>query len=287
MVTIVLVHGAGDTAAVWNEVQQDLPVPSLALDLPGRGRNPSDLSRVTVDLAVRRAVADIVELTSGPIVLVAHSIGGAVSPGILALLGDRAVHVVHIAAVAAAQGELPLAVASLEFLDHILADADALREALRGATLADGARTVARRAPSDRRSPCPGPDRFTELRVHPDLLGGGAGGDPPHVHPSPARTGCTRPTRRRGWRRLCTPTRSSRSTRATTSPAPRPHDSQAPWARSPPGTPDEHRFPRARARATLGHLEVDIDVNNHRRRRTGLSPRSRAARGRVHHHFGR
>jgi pimeloyl-ACP methyl ester carboxylesterase len=154
MVTIVLVHGAGDTAAVWHEVQRDLPVPSVALDLPGRGRNPSDLSRVTVDLAVRRAVADIVELTSGPIVLVAHSIGGAVSPGILALLGDRAVHVVHIAAVAAAEGELPLAVASLEFLDHILADADTLRMALRGATLADGAEPLPAglRATGDRRA---------------------------------------------------------------------------------------------------------------------------------------
>ena len=112
MVTIVLVHGAGDTAAVWNEVQRDLPGPSLALDLPGRGGNPSDLSRVSVGLAVRRAVADIVELTSGPVVLVAHSIGGAVSPGILALLGERVAHLVHIAAVAAAEGEPPLAVAS-------------------------------------------------------------------------------------------------------------------------------------------------------------------------------
>jgi pimeloyl-ACP methyl ester carboxylesterase len=136
MVTMVLVHGAGDTAAVWHEVQQELPVPSLALDLPGRGRNPSDLSRVTVDLAVRRAVAEIVELIPGPIVLVAHSMGGAVSPGILAHLGET-VHLVHIAAVAAAEGELPLAVASLEFLDNILADAASLREAMRGATLAD------------------------------------------------------------------------------------------------------------------------------------------------------
>ncbi len=137
MVTLVLVHGAGDTAAVWNDVQRAVPVPSLALDLPGRGRNPFDLSRVTVDVAVRHAVADIVALTSGPIVLVAHSMGGAVSPGILARLGDRIVHLVHIAAVAATEGELPLAVASLEFVTHLLADADTLRQALHGATLAD------------------------------------------------------------------------------------------------------------------------------------------------------
>jgi pimeloyl-ACP methyl ester carboxylesterase len=93
---MVLVHGAGDTAAVWKKVQHELPVPSVVLDLPGRGRNPSDLSRVTVDLAVRQAVTDIVELMSGPIVLVAHSAGGAVSPGILAELGDRVFHLVHM-----------------------------------------------------------------------------------------------------------------------------------------------------------------------------------------------
>ena len=137
MVMMVLVHGAGDTAEVWNKVQLALPVSSLALDLPGRGRNPSDLSRVTVELAVRQAVTDIVELTSGPIVLVAHSMGGAVSPGILAHLGDRVVHLVHIAAVAAPDGDLPLAVASLTFVDHILAGAERLRAELYGASFAD------------------------------------------------------------------------------------------------------------------------------------------------------
>jgi pimeloyl-ACP methyl ester carboxylesterase len=142
MVTMVLVHGAGDTADVWSKVQDALSVSSLALDLPGRGRNPSDLSRVTVDLAVRQAVTDIVELSSGPIVLVAHSMGGAVSPGILARLGERIVHLVHIAAVAGAEGELPLAVASMEFVDHILANAENLRKELRGASFADAATTL-------------------------------------------------------------------------------------------------------------------------------------------------
>ena len=64
--------------------------------------------------------------------------GGALSPGILAQLGDRIVHLVHIAAVAADEGELPLATASLEFVAQLLADADGLRTALHGATLADG-----------------------------------------------------------------------------------------------------------------------------------------------------
>ena len=142
MVTLILVHGAGDTAAVWNDVQQLLPVPASALDLPGRGGNPSDLSRVTIEGAVRQAVSDINSLTSGSIVLVAHSIGGATSPGIAAQLGDRVVHLVHIAAVAGTDGELPLATASHEFADRLLADADALRRSLEGATFSDGAAAV-------------------------------------------------------------------------------------------------------------------------------------------------
>jgi pimeloyl-ACP methyl ester carboxylesterase len=136
---LILVHGAGDTATVWKEVQRDLSGPSHAIDLPGRGRHPFDLSRVTVELGVQQAVSDIEELRTGPIVLVAHSIGGALSPGILADLGDRVVHLVHIAAVAAANGERPLAVASQEFVDALLADADAQRSALSGASFVDGA----------------------------------------------------------------------------------------------------------------------------------------------------
>ena len=139
MAMLVLVHGAGDTARVWKKVQWDLSGPSHAIDLPGRGGDPFDLSRVTVDLAVQHVVSEIEELTTGPIVLVAHSIGGALSPGILARLGDRVVHLVHIAAVAAADGELPLAVASQEFVDALLADADAQRSALSGASFADAA----------------------------------------------------------------------------------------------------------------------------------------------------
>jgi pimeloyl-ACP methyl ester carboxylesterase len=136
---LILVHGAGDTATVWKEVQRDLSGPSHAIDLPGRGRHPFDLSRVTVELGVQQVVSDIEELSTGSIVLVAHSIGGALSPGILADLGDRVVHLVHIAAVAAANGERPLAVASQEFVDALLADADAQRSALSGASFVDGA----------------------------------------------------------------------------------------------------------------------------------------------------
>ena len=62
---LILVDGAGDTATVWKDLERDLSGPSHAIDLPGRGRHPSDLSRVTVELAVQQAASDIEELTTG------------------------------------------------------------------------------------------------------------------------------------------------------------------------------------------------------------------------------
>ncbi|MBL7489679.1 alpha/beta fold hydrolase [Frankia sp. AgB1.9] len=135
--TVVLIHGAGDTADVWQSVQASLGGPSVALDLVGRGQHPADLAAVTLESAVQQALRDIEALTAGPLVLVAHSMGGALSPGILRSLGSRVVHLVHIAAVAAADGELPLATASREFADNLLAAANSLRAQLRATSYAD------------------------------------------------------------------------------------------------------------------------------------------------------
>lgn len=139
---VVLVHGAGDTAAVWSDVQTALANASVVLDLLGRGRHPFDLAAVTLDLAVEQAAVDIDEATAGPVVLVAHSIGGALSPGIVRLLGTRVVHLVHVAAVAAPDGDLPFAVASEEFARGLLTDADRVRGTLRGATYAEPGATL-------------------------------------------------------------------------------------------------------------------------------------------------
>jgi pimeloyl-ACP methyl ester carboxylesterase len=134
---VVFVHGAGDTAAVWRNVQRQLEFRSLAIDLLGRGRNPFDLSRVTLELAVGQAIADIERWASGPIVVVSHSIGGALSPGIIRHLGPRAAHLVHIAAVAGEEGTLPLALASQEFAQVVTAAEVDLRTELCRATYAD------------------------------------------------------------------------------------------------------------------------------------------------------
>jgi pimeloyl-ACP methyl ester carboxylesterase len=71
----------------------------LAVDLPGRARKPADLTTLTVDDEVASVVADVEAAgIAGPIVLVAHSSGGLVVPGVLRALGERVAHVVLNAA---------------------------------------------------------------------------------------------------------------------------------------------------------------------------------------------
>jgi pimeloyl-ACP methyl ester carboxylesterase len=103
--TLVLVHGAGDTARVWRTVQAHLRAPSLAIDLLGRATRPYDLTKVTIDLAAEHAAADVRAHTSGPVVVVAHSAGGVVAPRLAALLADQLRHLVLVAGITAPEGE--------------------------------------------------------------------------------------------------------------------------------------------------------------------------------------
>lgn len=104
-VTYVLVHGGGSAAGFWDRLVPLLDGPALAVDLPGRAAKPADLGSVTVADEVASVVADVeVHAPTGPIVLVAHSSGGLVAPGVVAALGGRVVHVVLNAALVPPEG---------------------------------------------------------------------------------------------------------------------------------------------------------------------------------------
>jgi pimeloyl-ACP methyl ester carboxylesterase len=105
-VTLVLVHGAGDSARVWQATQSHLHTPSMALDLLGRGTRPFDLTKVTIDLAAAQAASDVRELTHNAVMIVAHSAGGVVAPRLIALLGPQVKHLVLIAGVTAPDGAI-------------------------------------------------------------------------------------------------------------------------------------------------------------------------------------
>jgi pimeloyl-ACP methyl ester carboxylesterase len=103
--TYVLVHGGGSTARFWDRVRPLLDRPSLAVDLPGRGKKPADLATITVDDEVASVVADVdAAAVDDPIVLVAHSSGGLVVPGVVAGLDGRVAHVVLNAALVPTEG---------------------------------------------------------------------------------------------------------------------------------------------------------------------------------------
>jgi len=103
--TFVLVHGGGSTSRFWDRIVPRLDAPSLAVDLPGRADRPADLATLTVEAEVASVIADIeAAVPDGPIVLVAHSSGGLVVPGVVAGLGDRVVHAVLNAALVPPEG---------------------------------------------------------------------------------------------------------------------------------------------------------------------------------------
>lgn len=101
----VLVHGGGSTARFWDRLLPLLDRPALAVDLPGRNGKPADLATLTVEQEVASVVADIEAAgLRAPIVLVAHSSGGLVAPGVAARLGSRIAHVVLNAALVPPEG---------------------------------------------------------------------------------------------------------------------------------------------------------------------------------------
>lgn len=104
--TVVLVHGAGHTASVWDDTRVAMAHPSVAVDLPGRGHHPAELTTVSVADAAA-SVAAGVDPTVTDVVLVAHSVSGTILPTVAALLGSRVRHVVFVAGITAPEGTLP------------------------------------------------------------------------------------------------------------------------------------------------------------------------------------
>jgi pimeloyl-ACP methyl ester carboxylesterase len=87
------------TSRFWDRLVPELDGPTLAVDLPGRRGKPGDLATLTVGDEVASVVADIeAEAIDDDIVLVAHSSGGLVVPGVVAALDGQVRKVVLNAA---------------------------------------------------------------------------------------------------------------------------------------------------------------------------------------------
>jgi pimeloyl-ACP methyl ester carboxylesterase len=92
----VLLHGAMLGRWIWERVVPRLAVPALAVDLPGRGAKPADVTTLTLRDAIDAVVADIESWPTEQIVLVAHSLSGILVPGVISRLPRRVVHVVFV-----------------------------------------------------------------------------------------------------------------------------------------------------------------------------------------------
>ena len=105
---LLLVHGGSHGAWCWDEVSPLLAAQGhrvVTLDLPGCGADRTPRSDLVLDDSVDAIVAAIDEVSSGPVVLVGHSIGGMPLPAVAAARSDRVVGIVFVAAVVLAAGE--------------------------------------------------------------------------------------------------------------------------------------------------------------------------------------
>lgn len=100
---LVLVHGGEHAGDCWNLVVAELhrqapELRTLAVDLPGRGRTPGDLTSATIAKWVDSVVADIEREGFGDIVIVGHSMAGVTVPGVVTKLGPSRVREMILAA---------------------------------------------------------------------------------------------------------------------------------------------------------------------------------------------
>jgi pimeloyl-ACP methyl ester carboxylesterase len=110
--TAVLVHGGTLTSTMWDDVRAFLRTSSYAVDLPGRRYKPADLSLVTREDWECSVCRDVEDAGLHDIVLVAHSSGGYVIPGVATRLSsDYRVTVralLFVAATVPAEGKRPV-----------------------------------------------------------------------------------------------------------------------------------------------------------------------------------
>ena len=82
--TYVLVHGATFDGSCWDLLLPHLDGPAIAVDLPGRGSRPADLTQVTIQDFVDVVVDEIECCDLHDVVLVGHPLAGITLPGVAA-----------------------------------------------------------------------------------------------------------------------------------------------------------------------------------------------------------
>jgi len=96
---IILVHGGMHTASCWAHVEPLLKLPVRAVDLPGRGSRPAELSKVSLDDCVAAGLDEADSAGFAEFALVAHSLGGVTITETAYRHGERITHLVYVGAI--------------------------------------------------------------------------------------------------------------------------------------------------------------------------------------------
>ncbi len=110
MKNYLLVHGAWGGAWEFKATLDGLRRlghRAHAVDLPGHGQNNAPIPGVTMDTYVQ-TVIDEAEALTGPIVLVGHSLGGAIISQVAERIPDKIERLVYVAAILPQHGETPM-----------------------------------------------------------------------------------------------------------------------------------------------------------------------------------
>ncbi len=102
--TFVLVHGGGFAGSCWDPLVPLLDGPVYAVDLPGRGDSPGDLSRITVKDFVTTVATTIVDHDLRDVILVGHSMAGLTLPGVAERVPHRLSRLVFVSCSVPAEG---------------------------------------------------------------------------------------------------------------------------------------------------------------------------------------
>ncbi|KUJ61401.1 hypothetical protein AR687_13265 [Flavobacteriaceae bacterium CRH] len=97
--TFVLVHGSWQASFVWDEVKQQLEKEGhhvIAVELQAHGQDKSPLSEATLENYVNRVKAAISKV-DGKVILVGHSLGGAIITQTATQVPDKIEKLVYIA----------------------------------------------------------------------------------------------------------------------------------------------------------------------------------------------
>jgi len=112
MKSYVLVHGAWGAAWEFNKVEKSLIDAGnnvVTLDLPGHGENRAEIADVTMNAYVQTVVNAINNIDE-KVVLVGHSLAGAVISQVAELIPEKIDRLIYVAAMLLKNGDSPLAV---------------------------------------------------------------------------------------------------------------------------------------------------------------------------------